>query len=595
MELDLVRYIKNMFAMETTPEWSSAYEGVIFYDKSAKKWVTGVNTGWQIIDRPTVSEVVPINWVDPFEYPTDTIIRNNYISTTVAELGVLYLKSNHTDGSTAITDYSPYGHIVTIYGGVHHEDYLRKFGISSLYFQPPGSYLSIANHSIFTFGTDDFTIDLWYCPIELNRTQRLVCRHNGSNGLNLTVNSNNTIKFEEQSISTVTLTSTSIVVAYTWVHIAVTRVGSLWSLFINGIKEASAINSNALYDAVIPFQIGRLAGETTYDLYGVLDDIRIVRGRALWTSNFTPNTTFISDITIGSAAKSIIDVQTTTSGTYGAYAMKLVAPIDTSENHYIIKKFLPVIEITNFSYLKFDTTASRVGNNISISLANTLEVKSIILDIAANYGSASYTGIRSVDFYSKGIKIDTSGFNFFIALATSSNGNGYTPNLTFDTSLPKLGGYTYNQWFSAGGQSTNQRLICIFNTPIEINAIIINNSHNSGTETNSGVKTVKIYTSSDSITSTVYNEIIPNSTLIFDGVFNQHVTSNIEDPQNLILSNILTTIVTKNITHYDLDTWQTEYVDLSTVSGTTTANIVMFKILNDDLENTIYVDNMYLV
>ena len=41
METGLKNYIKNMFAMGTTPTWDASYEGVLFYDKSSRKWVSG--------------------------------------------------------------------------------------------------------------------------------------------------------------------------------------------------------------------------------------------------------------------------------------------------------------------------------------------------------------------------------------------------------------------------------------------------------------------------------------------------------------------------------------------------------------------------
>ena len=82
MEAELKNYIKNMFAMDSAPVWDSSYEGVIFYDKTAKKWVVGNNAGWQVLDRKstTISGVTPTKWIDPFEYPNNSIIRNNYFS-----------------------------------------------------------------------------------------------------------------------------------------------------------------------------------------------------------------------------------------------------------------------------------------------------------------------------------------------------------------------------------------------------------------------------------------------------------------------------------------------------------------------------------
>jgi hypothetical protein len=89
MDQNVLNYIKKMFAMETTPTWSPSYEGVIFYDKTLKRWVIGRNDGWQIIDRrfQTFQELPNIEWIDPFEYDTDEYLKSKWIINTVSGSG----------------------------------------------------------------------------------------------------------------------------------------------------------------------------------------------------------------------------------------------------------------------------------------------------------------------------------------------------------------------------------------------------------------------------------------------------------------------------------------------------------------------------
>ena len=119
MEAGLKNYIKNMFAMNSTPVWDSSYEGVIFYDKNAKKWVVGNNAGWQVLDRKstTISGVTPTKWIDPFEYPTNDIIRNNY--ETVGSGITVYSDSTNT----TYGDYSLKG-VTSISGSIG--SYIKK-------------------------------------------------------------------------------------------------------------------------------------------------------------------------------------------------------------------------------------------------------------------------------------------------------------------------------------------------------------------------------------------------------------------------------------------------------------------------------------
>ena len=46
MEIAVRDYIKNMFAVDTRPEWDSSYEGVILFEKSNHIFVCGDSFGW---------------------------------------------------------------------------------------------------------------------------------------------------------------------------------------------------------------------------------------------------------------------------------------------------------------------------------------------------------------------------------------------------------------------------------------------------------------------------------------------------------------------------------------------------------------------
>jgi hypothetical protein len=161
----------------------------------------------------------------------------------------------------------------------------------------------------------------------------------------------------------------------------------------------------------------------------------------------------------------------------------------------------------------------------------TITGKSVILDIADNYGDSGYTGIRQVDFYLSGVKITvTSGFTAY----ASSYYSGGPPDKAFNTSTSKTGDY-WNQGFLSNS-STNIRLICVFDSAIDFDEIKINNHHYYGGELTRGSKNVKIHSSTDTIISTVYNEAIENSTLLFEGIFDQHSALDDEDEQTIVLS-----------------------------------------------------------
>jgi len=87
----------------------------------------------------------------------------------------------------------------------------------------------------------------------------------------------------------VTLTSTTSVSSNTWYHLAVVRSGNTFSLYVNGVSESTATSSVVIADDTSNLLIGVGDTGTTY-LNGYIDDLRITKGYARYTSNFTPPT-----------------------------------------------------------------------------------------------------------------------------------------------------------------------------------------------------------------------------------------------------------------------------------------------------------------
>lgn len=159
--------------------------------------------------------------------------------------------------------------------------------------------------------------------------------------------------------------------------------------------------------------------------------------------------------------------------------------------------------------------------------------KSVILDIADNWGDASHQLIRSVDFYLGDVLVSL-GDTDMVCYSTTQYDAAQAASRAFITSLSKVGTLVNTSWESSVGAVANQRVIAVFNSEIEFDEIKVNNGHHIGAVTNRGVQNVKINISSDAITSTVYDEAITNSTQLFDGVFNEHVATDTIDDQVVV-------------------------------------------------------------
>jgi hypothetical protein len=166
-----------------------------------------------------------------------------------------------------------------------------------------------------------------------------------------------------------------------------------------------------------------------------------------------------------------------------------------------------------------------------------ITAKSVILDIANNYGDINFLGLRSVEFFLAEALIGIT--TEFTAYATTTD---YEPStgarLAFNTSLSKLGASAYKQWYSNSPIRSNQRVIIVFDTSTEFDKIVINNAHETGNGTTRGAQNVIITSSTDAITDITYNAAITNSTELFNGVFDEHAATDTEDPQTVYLSPI---------------------------------------------------------
>ena len=76
----------------------------------------------------------------------------------------------------------------------------------------------------------------------------------------------------------------------TWYHIAWTREGNDFRLFVDGTLAASTTSSTTIHNSTGPVRLGKLRSSTDYGMQGFVDDFRMIIGMALYTENFTPPT-----------------------------------------------------------------------------------------------------------------------------------------------------------------------------------------------------------------------------------------------------------------------------------------------------------------
>lgn len=209
--------------------------------------------------------------------------------TNIREVSLL-LHGNGTNGSTTITDSSLTPKAVTAVGNAQISTAQSKFGGASIYLDGAGDAANVASDIAFAFGANDFTIELWVYPVSVSGNPNLFDTRPSGNGawpaiyfdggrLRYFLNTADRI-----SGSTVLATNT------TWYHIALCRAGSNTKLFLNGIQEGSTYSdSTSLLQG--PFALGidsRNLASNPFNAY--FDDVRVTKGIARYTANFTPPT-----------------------------------------------------------------------------------------------------------------------------------------------------------------------------------------------------------------------------------------------------------------------------------------------------------------
>jgi hypothetical protein len=164
-----------------------------------------------------------------------------------------------------------------------------KWGGGSMYFDGNGDYLQTPSNPILPFGTGDFTIEFWayWAGGSFTSYATAIDTRNGSVAAGLAIAANITTGAWYVSISAQEILGT-VAAAASWQHIAVTRSGTSLRLFVNGTQTGSTYTSSNDFSNTT-LRVG-LRPDNQYPWNGYLQDLRITKGYARYTSNFTAPT-----------------------------------------------------------------------------------------------------------------------------------------------------------------------------------------------------------------------------------------------------------------------------------------------------------------
>ena len=197
----------------------------------------------------------------------------------------------HLDGSnnsTTFTDSSSNAFTVTPSGNTVISTAQSKFGGASALFDGSGDYLDVAGSSTFQF-PGDFTVECYVRPslITLNRTIIEIGTY--LNGILLRSAAEEYFDYVYVNGASPAFNFSGRLNKDVWSHIALTRVDTAVRYFINGIQVGPPFTvSGTLNSTSAALRIGRNTHANTDDYNGYIDELRITKGFARYTANFTP-------------------------------------------------------------------------------------------------------------------------------------------------------------------------------------------------------------------------------------------------------------------------------------------------------------------
>ena len=230
----------------------------------------------------------------------------------------LLLHGDGNNGSTTFIDSSNNSHTVTANGDAEISTTQSKFGGASMYFDGSGDYLSIPDSDQFEIGSGDFTFEAWIYLTGYSAAYQgqyyvaeIICKDSGSTGRGFTFYvlgtstswTNLRVGLFSSNTNLLVTSATTSFNLNTWYHVAGVRNGTSLRLYKNGVDVGGGTNATTVQNTTTAVTVGSenpyfIATGNAYYFPGYIDDLRITKGVARYTSNFTPPTAPLPDETI---------------------------------------------------------------------------------------------------------------------------------------------------------------------------------------------------------------------------------------------------------------------------------------------------------
>jgi len=199
-------------------------------------------------------------------------------------VALLCINDNKGDATTSFADQSNYARTITTVANAQYDTAQKPTGMtSSGLFDGTGDLLSMADDSLFDFGTNDFTIEAMirlpnFADYRMIYTKRTDASTYGSVVFYVEATTGNIIAWATSNGTSADIFNVTVgtISVNTWYHVAINRTGSAIRTYLNGTLGGTATSSlGVLANSNSP----RIGGDSDlYSMNGWISNVRITNG-----------------------------------------------------------------------------------------------------------------------------------------------------------------------------------------------------------------------------------------------------------------------------------------------------------------------------
>lgn len=286
---------------------------------------------------------------------------------------IAQLRMEGANNGTSFVD--DVGNVVTRVGSPVTSTAVTKFGTSSGKFNGTTDYLTLPSSANNAYGTGDFTMECWVYPTARAGVSVFFgqAAGSGASGISAYINGTGNVVVGNHTIS---YFSTATVVALNvWTHVAIVRIGTLLTCYINGAQAAQATNTTNMVDQLL--WIGN-SGETIYWFNGYIDDVRLTKGVGRYVGPFTPPASQLPSLSVSEYVTRYAATDTNAANVVFQMGFDGVVPTDTAS-----KNVATTTAVTNQSAVFVEGGAGLFNGTTSM----------VVMPASANYamGTGDFT------------------------------------------------------------------------------------------------------------------------------------------------------------------------------------------------------------